>query len=81
MSSNMGSRTEERVYQSLWHLLIAAVGVYEYRHHKSKLSKVLSLGLIFFHADGAVADLLDKKPLSRRILEWVRPDESRRNLW
>lgn len=65
------ARVEERVYQSLWHLLIAGVGVYELRNHKTKLSKVLACGLIAFHTDGAIADLLDTKPLSQRILDRV----------
>jgi hypothetical protein len=67
------ARMEERVYQSLWHLLIAGVGVYEIRNHKTRFSKVLACGLIAFHADGAVADMLDTAPLSRRILDWVVP--------
>ena len=61
----------ERAYKSLWHLLIAGVGVYELRNHKTKLSKVLAIGLIAFHIDGAIADLTDSKPLSRRVLELV----------
>ena len=71
----MGDRTEERVYKSLWHVGIAAVGIYEYRHHKSLFSKILSAGLIAFHIDGAIADALDVPPLSRRILESVLPDD------
>lgn len=68
-------RTEERVYKSLWHVAIAAVGIYEFRHHKSKISKVLSAGLIAFHLDGAIADALDVPPLSKRIINAIRPDE------
>src|SRR5271169_2321571 len=75
MGKHKGDRVEERVYKSLWHVLIAAVGVYEFRHHKSLASKVLSAGLIAFHVDAAIADALDVPPLSRRILETVRPDE------
>ena len=41
---------EERIYKSLWHLLIAGVGVYELRNHRTKLSKVLACGLIAFTA-------------------------------
>ena len=70
-----GDRIEERVYKSLWHVLIAAVGVYELRNHKTKTSKVLACGLIAFHADAAVADALDVPPLSRRILNWIRPHD------
>ena len=70
-----GDRMEERVYKSLWHVLIAAVGVYELRNHKTKLSKVLATGLIAFHVDAAIADILDEPPLSRRILNYVRPED------
>ncbi len=66
-------RVEERIYKALWHVMIAAVGVYELRSHKTRGSKVLAYGLIAFHIDAAVADALDKPPLSRRILEWARP--------
>jgi hypothetical protein len=59
----------ERVYKSLWHLAIVGVGIYEFRHHKSKLSKVLSAGMMLFHLDATLADAFDTKPLSRRILE------------
>ncbi len=73
----MADRIEERIYKSLWHVLIAGVGVYELRNHKTKLSKVLACGLIAFHVDGAIADITDSKPLSRRVLEYVAgaPDE------
>lgn len=70
----MRDRVEEKVYKSLWHILIAGVGLYELRNHKTKLSKVLACGLIAFHIDGAIADLADAKPLSRRILELVAGD-------
>ena len=75
MSKHKGDRVEERVYKSLWHVLIAAVGVYELRNHKTKTSKVLACGLIAFHVDAAIADALDVPPLSRRILNAVRPDD------
>lgn len=61
----------ERVYKSLWHVALMCVGIYEYRNHKTKVAKVLAAGMIAFHADAAVADALDQKPLSRRILEGV----------
>jgi hypothetical protein len=66
-------RFEERVYKSLWHVLIAGVGIYEYRNHKTKLAKILAIGLIAFHVDAAIADALDKPPLARRFLEHIRP--------
>lgn len=73
MAKQKGDRVEERVYKSLWHVLIAAVGVYELRNHKTRVSKFLACGLIAFHADAAIADALDVPPLSRRILDVVRP--------
>ena len=75
MPKRKGDRVEERVYKSLWHVLIAAVGIYEFRHHKSLASKVLATGLIAFHVDAAIADALDEPPLSRRILNQIRPDD------
>lgn len=61
----------ERVYMSLWHVLIAMVGVYELRNHKTTVSKVLATGLIAFHVDAAIADALDRPCLTRRILESI----------
>lgn len=62
--------TAERTYMSLWHVALMAVGVFEYRNHKSKLAKVLAIGMIAFHADAAISDALDTpKCLSRYILE------------
>ena len=71
--AHKGDRVEERVYKSLWHVLIAGVGIYEVRNHKTKFSKILACGLIAFHVDAAIADALDVPPLSRRILDVVRP--------
>lgn len=78
MPERRHDRVEERVYKSLWHLLIAAVGVYELRNHKTKTSKVLACGLIAFHLDAALADALDAPPLARRILNWVCPNDGKR---
>lgn len=64
---------EERVYKSLWHLLIAGVGIYELRNHRTKLSKVLACGLIAFHADAAVCDLLDEPTLAQRAFRRSKP--------
>jgi hypothetical protein len=61
----------ERIYCSAWHFLIVGVGVYEYRNHKTWFSKALSVGLIAFHTDGAIADLLGTKPVSRQVLDGV----------
>lgn len=61
----------ERTYKSLWHLLIAGVGVYELRNHKTKLSKVLATGLILFHADAALCDALDVPTTPQRFLKRV----------
>lgn len=65
----MPDRVEERIYKSGWHFLIALLAIAELKHHKSKVAKVLSLGVIAFHLDGAVADIRDSKPLARKILE------------
>jgi hypothetical protein len=61
----------ERAYKSAWHLLIAAVGVYELRNHKTTLSKILACGLIAFHADAAVCDALGKPTTLQNILSKV----------
>jgi hypothetical protein len=76
MSRRRNDRPEERVYKSLWHLFIAGVGVYEFRHHKTTLSKVLATGLIAFHIDGAIADIMDTKPASQRVLDYVLGEPS-----
>jgi hypothetical protein len=67
------TRIEERLYKSAWHIAIALVGVYEIRNHKTRLSKVLACGLIAFHADAAICDLLDKPTLAQKILRRLRP--------
>jgi hypothetical protein len=48
----------EKLYKSGWHAMIAMVGLYEYKTHKSLLSKILAIGLIAFHTDAAVCDYL-----------------------
>lgn len=75
MAKQKGDRLEERVYKSLWHVLIAGIGVYEFRHNKTKISKALAVGLIAFHVDAAISDALDTPALSRRILDMVSPDD------
>lgn len=74
MANEKGDRIEERVYKSLWHVAIASVGLYELKHHKSTISKILATGLIAFHVDAAISDALDIPPLTRRILDYVRPE-------
>jgi hypothetical protein len=69
----MEERMEERFYKSLWHLLIAGVGIYELRTHKTKMAKVLACGLIAFHADAAVCDLLNQPTTPQRLLRKLRP--------
>jgi hypothetical protein len=64
----------ERVYKSLWHVALMAVGIYEFRSHKTRAAKVLAAGMIAFHADAAIADAFDSKCLARRILETVTGD-------
>lgn len=69
----METRIEERIYKSAWHALIALVGLYELRNHKTKISKVLACGLIAFHADAAVCDALDVPTFAQRTLRKLRP--------
>ena len=69
----MKNRVEEKVYKSLWHLLIAGVGVYELRNHRTKLSKVLAVGLIAFHVDAALCDAMDIPTTPQRWLRKLRP--------
>ena len=69
----MKDRIEERAYKSVWHLLIALVGVYEIRNHRTRLSKVLACGLIAFHADAAICDALDVPTTLQRLLRRLRP--------
>jgi hypothetical protein len=58
----------ERAYKSIWHALIAAMGFYELRNHKTKLSKVLAVGLIAFHVDACIADAMDVPTTAQRLL-------------
>jgi hypothetical protein len=69
----MTDKEVERIYKSAWHLLIAVCGVYELRNHKTRVSKVLAVGLIAFHADAAVCDLLDIPTTPQRILRRLIP--------
>jgi len=63
----------ERAYKSAWHAMIAVVGVYELRTSRTKLAKLLSYGLIAFHADAAVCDALDVPTTAQRLLRKLRP--------
>ena len=69
----METRVEERVYKSAWHLLIAAVGFYELKNHKSTTSKVLAFGLIAFHLDACICDALDRPTTAQRLLRRLVP--------
>jgi hypothetical protein len=64
--------TEEKVLKSAWHAMIALVGVYELRNHKTRASKVLACGLIAFHADAAINDILGKPTALQRLLGRLR---------
>ena len=59
----------EKLYKSIWHAAIALVGVYEYRVHRTWLSKFLSVGLIAFHVDAAVCDYLDLPTTPQRFIK------------
>jgi hypothetical protein len=63
----------ECVYRSVWHGLIAGVGLWELKHHKSTLSKVLALGLIAFHIDATVCDWINQPTTLQRLLWRLRP--------
>jgi hypothetical protein len=69
----MRARTKECIAKSLWHAAIAGVGVYELRNHKSRLSKVLAIGLIAFHVDAAICDMKDKPTTLQRIVHRMFP--------
>lgn len=62
---------EERVYKSLWHLAIAAVGLYELKS-KTGVGKFLAAGLIAFHVDAAVFDALGRPTTPQRLLKKLR---------
>jgi len=68
MGAFMKSYWQEKFVKSAWHALIAAMGCYELRNHKTTASKVLACGLISFHADAAICDWLDKPTTMQRIL-------------
>jgi hypothetical protein len=55
----MTSSQVEKLYKGGWHAAIALVGLYEYKTHKTRLSKFLSICLIAFHVDAAIADWRD----------------------
>ena len=67
----MNAEQLEKVYKTCWHAMIAGVGVYEYRVHKTLLSKFLSVCLIMFHADAAVCDYLDIPTTPQRFIKKV----------
>ena len=62
----------EKFYKSAWHLLIALVGAYELRESKTKFSKILSVGLIAFHADAAICDAMGKPTLAQRFFRTLK---------
>ena len=72
------SLPEERIYKAAWHAAIAAVGLYELSQSKSTFKKILSLGLIAFHADAAICDAIDCPTTPQRILQRVRRDLRRK---
>ena len=61
----------EKLYKAGWHAAIACVGIYELRNHRTRLSKVLAIGLIIFHGDAAVCDLLEIPTTPQRFLRKV----------
>ncbi len=77
MSVNDRDRVDERAVKSLWHVMIATVGVYELCDPKPKnkwirgLRTGLACGLIAFHVDAAWHDALDQETLFRRLLRRI----------
>jgi len=70
----MRDHPAERVYKSAWHALIALVGVYELRNHRTRISKVLAVGLIAFHVDAAIADARGVPTTAQWLLHKVYPN-------
>lgn len=68
---------EERLTCSSWHLFIAAIGITEFKNNKTRLSKLLSAGLILFHLDGAIADIIDEKSLFKRVFDLINETHSK----
>jgi hypothetical protein len=71
----MTDEQTERAYKSSWHLMIAMVGIYELRNHRTTLSKVLACGLIAFHADAAICDAMGIPTTLQRLLRRPRQEE------
>ena len=69
--STTRSKQAEVALKSSWHALIAGVGVYELRNHRTRLSKILACGLILFHADAAICDWLDVPTTPQRFFQKV----------
>jgi hypothetical protein len=68
----MNASNEERILKSLWHAMIAAVGILEFRRNGSLAAKTLAVGLIAFHIDAAVFDALDRPTTLQRLLRKLR---------
>ncbi len=70
-------RIDERAIKSLWHAMIATIGVYELCDYQPKNKWIrrfrtgLACGLIAFHADAAICDALDRETLFRRMLRRI----------
>jgi hypothetical protein len=69
----MRTSTEERILKASWHMLISAVGFLELERGQSTFSRVLSVGLIAYHLDGALNDIIDEPSTVQRILRSLRP--------
>lgn len=52
----MNSERAERIFCSLWHLGLAAMGLVEFNQHKSRTMRVLAAGFVAFHLDATVND-------------------------
>lgn len=65
------SKSAEIVLKAGWHVMIAGVGLYEYRHNKTRFSKFLSVCLMAFHVDASICDWLDVPTTPQRFFKKV----------
>lgn len=63
---------EERALKCSWHAAIALLGCFEFKHSRTTLGKILSIGLILFHLDGSICDFLDQPTTVQKLLGRLR---------
>jgi hypothetical protein len=69
----MHTSTEERALKCSWHAAIALLGCFELKRSRTTIGKILSIGLILFHLDGALWDALDQSSTVQRLLRRLKP--------